>query len=111
MPPFGRHSCHPPSNPSLKTNSSTPRGIGSMPRGVDEFVFNDGFEGGWQECLPNGGISVMYKGAQLPFHGELLALPWEVTIVEDRPEIVSVRFSVRTLRTPFLLEKVLTLRS
>ena len=88
-----------------------PAGIGSMPRGVDEFVFNDGFEGGWQECLPNGGISVMYKGAQLPFHGELLALPWEVTIVEDRPEVVSVRLSVRTLRTPFLLEKVLTLRS
>lgn len=82
-----------------------------MPRGVDEFVFNDAFEGGWQECLPNGGVSVVYKGAQLPFHGELLTLPWDVEILENRPEVVSVRFSVRTLRTPFLLEKTLTLRS
>lgn len=88
-----------------------PAGLGSEPRGVDESTFVDGYEGGWQECFPNGGQSVRYKGAELPFHGELLTLPWEVTVLEDRPEVVSVRFSVRTMRTPFELEKVLTLRS
>ena len=83
-----------------------------MPRGVDEFVFNDGFEGGWPECFPNGGISVMYKGAQLPFHGELLTLPWEVYRHREPPG-GSLRPPRRceTLRTPFLLEKTLTLRS
>ena len=44
----------------------------STPRGVGEFVFVDAYEGGWQECFPNGGQSVLYKGAELPFHGELL---------------------------------------
>jgi hypothetical protein len=88
-----------------------PAGIGGHPRGVDEQVFVDGYEGGWQECLPNGGQSVIYKGAELPFHGELLASPWTVEVLEDRPDVVSVKFSVQTLRTPFRLEKTLTLRS
>lgn len=88
-----------------------PAGHGYQPRGVDEWVFVDGYEGGWQECMPNGGESVVYKGAALPFHGELLAVPWEVEVLEDRPEVVSVRLSVRTMRTPFCVEKTLTLRS
>jgi hypothetical protein len=87
-----------------------PAGLGAEPRGTDEFVFVDQYEGGWQECLPNGGASVRYKGAQLPFHGELLTRPFAVDVVEDRPEVVSVRLSVRTLRTPLVLEKTLTLR-
>jgi hypothetical protein len=105
---------HKPSDTDFMWHRSAalrPAGLGSAPRGVDEHVFNDLYEGGWQECLPNGGTSVVYKGAPLPFHGELLALPWEVAVLEDRPEVVSVRLSVRTVRTPFLLEKTLTLRS
>jgi hypothetical protein len=94
-----------------RTPGLRPAGPGTEPRGTDEFVFVDRYEGGWQECFPNGGESVRYKGAQLPFHGELLTLPWAVTVLEDRPEVVSVRLSVHTLRTPFLLEKVLTLRA
>ena len=88
-----------------------PAGLGAEPRGADEFVFVDQYEGGWQECLPNGGASVRYKGAQLPFHGELLTRPFAVDVIEDRPEVVSVRLSVRTLRMPLVLEKTLTLRS
>ena len=88
-----------------------PAPLESTPRGIDEFVFVDGYEGGWQECFPNGGDSVLYKGARLPFHGELLAAPWTVEVVEDSPEVVSIRLAVRTKRTPFLLEKQLTLRS
>jgi hypothetical protein len=88
-----------------------PAGLGSEPRGDDEFTFVDQYEGGWQECLPNGGESVRYKGARLPFHGELLTRPFEVEVVEDRPEVVSVRMSVRTLRTPFVLDKTFTLRA
>src|SRR3972149_6528029 len=80
-----------------------PAGLGSEPRGVDEFTFVDGYEGGWQECFPNGGQSVRYKGAQLPFHGELLTLPFAVEVLEDTPDRVSVRLSVETQRTPFRL--------
>ena len=83
----------------------------STPRGVDEFVFVDAYEGGWQECFPNGGQSVAYKGTQLPFHGELLAAPFGVEVLEDTPEVVSVRLSAETMRTPFRLEKTLTLRA
>lgn len=86
-------------------------GLGAEPRGDDEFVFVDQYEGGWQECLPNGGQAVLYKGARLPFHGELLTRPFGVDVVEDRPEVVSVRLMARTLRTPLVLEKTLTLRS
>ena len=86
-------------------------GLGAEPRGDDEYVFVDQYEGGWQECLPNGGQSVTYKGARLPFHGELLTRPFRVEVVEDRPEVVSVRMVARTLRTPFVLEKTLTLHS
>jgi hypothetical protein len=85
--------------------------IDSVPRGTDESVFVDLYEGGWQECFPNGGESVLYKGARLPFHGELLAATWDVDVREDRPDVVSVRLSLRTMRTPFVLEKVVTLRA
>ena len=38
-------------------------------------------------------------------------MPWDCAIVEDTPERVSIRFWVRTYRTPFFFEKTLTLRS
>jgi len=85
--------------------------FGTIPRGVDEYVFVDGYTGGWQECFPNGGQSVLYKGAQLPFHGELLTAPFSVEIVADEPNLVAVRLGAETMRTPFRLEKTLTLRS
>jgi len=83
----------------------------ALPRGVDEFVFVDGYGGGWQECFPNGGQSITYKGAQLPFHGELLAAPFSVEVIADGPEMVAVRLAAETMRTPFRVEKTLTLRS
>lgn len=73
--------------------------------------FSDHHEGGWQEVLPNGGRSCEYRGAQMGIHGEVWGVPWRWQILEDSPEIVSVRMWVRTYRTPFLLEKTLTLRS
>lgn len=88
-----------------------PAPFASSPRGTDEYVFVDGYEGGWQECFPNGGQSVQYKGTVLPFHGELLTLPFDVEILEDAPDRVSVRLAVETMRTPFRLEKTLSLNA
>jgi len=73
--------------------------------------FLDHYPGGWQEVFPNFGDACTYKGASLGLHGEVSLLPWRYTILQDDPSCVSVRFSVRCVRTPFSLEKTLTLGS
>jgi galactose mutarotase-like enzyme len=72
--------------------------------------FLDYYSGGWNEILPNGGPPVNYRGADLGQHGEVSLLPWEHALVEDTPERVAVRLWVRPLRTPFYLEKTLSLQ-
>jgi len=49
------------------------------------------------------------KGAPLGIHGEVFQLPWQWEILEDRPDRVSVRFWVTTVRTPFHLERIMSL--
>ena len=71
--------------------------------------FLDYFSGGWNEVLPNGGPHVTYKGAELGQHGEISLIPWEYAIMEDTPDRVAVRLWVRPIRTPFFLEKTLSL--
>jgi hypothetical protein len=74
-------------------------------------TFMDYYPGGWQEVFPNGGTPSSYLGAQLGQHGEVSNLPWDYEIVEDDEDAVAVRFTVRTQKTPFLLEKELRLLS
>jgi galactose mutarotase-like enzyme len=74
-------------------------------------TFMDYYPGGWQEIFPNGGAPSSYLGAQFGQHGEVSNLPWDYQIVEDDESAVAVRFSVRTQKTPFYLEKELRLRS
>jgi hypothetical protein len=69
----------------------------------------DFYEGGWQEIIPSGGPSSTYKGAEFGLHGESSTIPWDFAVVEDSPERVSVKFWVRTYRSPFYLEKTLSL--
>jgi len=71
--------------------------------------FLDFYEGGWQDILPSGGPSSEYKGAEFGEHGETSTIPWDFQIIEDSPEKISVKFWVRTYRTPFYVEKVLSL--
>jgi hypothetical protein len=74
-------------------------------------TFLDYYPGGWQEIFPNGGTPSSYLGASFGQHGEISNLPWDYRIVDDGEEAVAVRFSVRTQKTPYLLEKLLRLRS
>lgn len=74
-------------------------------------TFMDYYPGGWQEIFPNGGVPSSYLGAQFGQHGEVSNLPWDYEIVEDSEDVVAVKFSVRTQKTPFRLEKELRLRS
>lgn len=73
--------------------------------------FPDYYEGGWQECLPNGGRSCTYKGCEMGQHGEVWGIPWNHQILEDSPERVSVKLWCRTPRSPYLLERTMALTS
>ena len=69
----------------------------------------DHYEGGWQDCLPTAGSPCEYNRQQFGVHGETPTIPWDYCIAEDTPERVAVRFWVRTYRTPFYVEKELSL--
>jgi hypothetical protein len=72
--------------------------------------FLDYYEGGWQELFPNYGGPCTSKGALLGIHGEAFIVPWQCRIECDREEEVSVLLSARMMRTPFLLERRMTIR-
>jgi hypothetical protein len=72
--------------------------------------FLDFYEGGWQEIMPAGGDPCIYKGIHFGIHGEVSLIPWNYKIIEDSPENVAIRFWVRTYRTPFYLEKKISLK-
>lgn len=69
----------------------------------------DFWYGGWQESLPSGLGTCTYKNAEFGIHGEVSLLPWEAHVLDDTPEKVSVRFRVKTLRSPFRLTRIMTL--
>lgn len=72
-------------------------------------AFLDYYEGGWQECFPTGGNAIDHAGASFGLHGEISLMPWRYRIEEDSPQAIAVKFWVRTVRTPFLVEKTLRL--
>ena len=76
-----------------------------------EVAWMDHYEGGWQEIFPSGGGPTTYLGAELPFHGEVSTVPWDYAILENSPGRASVRFRVATTRTPFFLERTMTIEA
>jgi galactose mutarotase-like enzyme len=71
--------------------------------------FLDFYTGGWQEVFPSGGLPTEYRGAEFGVHGEVSLLPWDVKVCEDSASRIAIKFSVETVRTPFRLEKTLSL--
>ena len=84
---------------------------GFTPTSHNTRPFFDHYAGGWQELFPHASKPTTYAGAELGFHGEVWGLPWDYEILRDDPLEVSVRFWVRTLRLPFRLERIVTLRA
>ena len=74
-------------------------------------LWMDFYEGGWQTVFPAGGFPSAYGGADLGLHAEASMAPWDCRIVDDAPDKVSIRCSIRTVRLPFYFEKTLTLKS
>ncbi len=73
--------------------------------------FFDRWSGGWFEVLPNGGPRCQYKGADFGNFAETINIPWKYRILENTPQQVRVGLWVRTYRTPFLLQKTLTIKT
>lgn len=73
-------------------------------------TFLDGYAGGWQELFPAYGHPANIDGAEIGMHGEATIYPWACQVLEDTPECVKVLLSLRTIRTPYLLEKTVMLK-
>jgi galactose mutarotase-like enzyme len=82
-----------------------------VPTSYTNRPFFDHYLGGWQELFPHASAPVRYAGCELGFHGEVWGLAWDHQIVADSPECVSVKFSVRTRRLPFYLERTVSLNA
>ncbi len=70
--------------------------------------FLENYEGGWQELFPNANDACRYQGAEVPFHGEVALLPWSEELVR-RAEETDLRLSVDCRRTPFRIEREMSL--
>jgi hypothetical protein len=79
---------------------------GAPPReGSDGMQFLHNYGGGWQELFPSCNDACSYRGAELPFHGEVAVAPWEVSVESDGGETVELIGRVRCQVTPFALER------
>jgi hypothetical protein len=80
----------------------------SPPIGTPDSSFMDYYEGGWQDILPNPGLTSSNKGASWGMHGESSLIPWRSVIADEGD---SARLSVSTplMRYPLRIEKILTL--
>jgi hypothetical protein len=73
--------------------------------------FLDYYEGGWQELFPNADEACEYKGAALGLHGEVCLMQWRFEIIQNTSDLIEVKLTTPTYRTPFFLEKIIRLRS
>ena len=70
----------------------------------------EAYAGGWQEIFPNGGPTCVYKGADLGFHGEASMTSWDaVPLPSPDSRSAAVRFSTRLARSPFRIERTMSL--
>jgi hypothetical protein len=81
------------------------------PTGDPSSIWLDFYEGGWQTVVPHGGYSDQIYGADFGIHGDVNLIPWDTVVVEDTPQLVSVRFSAKSVRMPMKVTKILTLVS
>ncbi len=72
-------------------------------------TFLDNYHGGWQDIFPGGG-PYLYQGAEIGLHGEVTQLGWEYSILEDEPEAIKVKLEVDCVRTPFHIEKTISIK-
>jgi hypothetical protein len=72
-------------------------------------TFQEYFAGGWDELFPIIGPTTDFGRLPVGYHGEVANVPWHYEIRSDTPDKVAVKFSVTTVRTPFRLDRTLSL--
>jgi hypothetical protein len=84
---------------------------GAEPReGSDGAPFLENYEGTWQELFPSTNDACSYRGAPVPFHGEVATRPWSVSVEADHGGLAAVRFTVECQTVPLRLERLMSLR-
>jgi hypothetical protein len=82
---------------------------GSPPReGSDGHAFLESYAGGWQELFPSVNAPCVYRGAPVPFHGEVASRAWDARAQVSDDEAV-LRCSVECETVPLRLERVMRL--
>ncbi len=71
--------------------------------------YQDAFVGGWDLTFPAVSRLQADAGTVVGSHGETWALPWQVEVVRDEPDVVEVVLTTRCARTPFNLRRRLVL--
>lgn len=74
-------------------------------------AFMDRYPGCWQEILPAGGPPSSFGGIGFGQHGEISVLPWRCEVLQDSAQEIAVKLTVQTIRTPFLLERIMRITS
>ncbi len=83
---------------------------GSPPHdGSADMGFLQNYEGCWQELFPSCNGPTTYNGQTIPFHGEVVTLPWQYQIETESDEAIAVHFEVETRLTRFRLERTMRL--
>ena len=78
---------------------------------TSQMAMVDHYAGGWQELLPNFALPSSFRGVEWPFHGELLTAGWDYRILQNNSRRASVRFEIGLTRTPFHLERTMTVEA
>ncbi len=83
---------------------------GSPPHdGSEDMGFLQNYEGCWQELFPSCNGPTTYNGQTIPFHGEVVTLPWMYQIETETADALAVHFQVETRVTHFRLERTMRL--
>jgi galactose mutarotase-like enzyme len=83
----------------------------AAPPGGDSLTnFLAHYPGGWQTIFPNGGDAVVENGVELGFHGEASLACWDWEVAGGETDAAEVRMETTLSRTPFALEKRLSLK-
>ncbi len=83
---------------------------GSPPHdGSGDMGFLQNYEGCWQELFPSCNGPTTYQQKTIPFHGEVVTLPWQYQIETQTADALAVRFQVETRLTTFRLERTMRL--
>jgi len=69
----------------------------------------DVLDGSWFLSLPTGWFPADYFGAPVGAHGEFRSIPFEVEILEQNRHLVRLRAVGKSVRTPFVIDRIWTL--